>query len=116
MKTIMIIEDFEGTSELLRNIVENAGYKAITFDNGPDALNNMHNSVDLILCDINMPEMDGLEFASRLYEIKEYQHIPLIFVTGENQLKEEARNAGAKAFISKPFSKEKVLTVIEKVL
>lgn len=116
MKTIMIVEDFEGTLELLRNIVENGGYKALTYNNGPEAFNSLSPAVDLILCDINMPEMDGLQFAAKLHANKDYQHIPLVFITAENQLKEEARKTGAKAFISKPFSKEKVLSVIEKVI
>ena len=112
----MIIEDFEGTLQLLKNIVEDAGYKTVTYYNGRDAFDNLSPSVGLILCDINMPEMDGLEFAAKLHVTEDYQHIPLIFITAENQLKEEARKAGAKAFISKPFSKEKVLAVISKVI
>jgi two-component system chemotaxis response regulator CheY len=116
MKTIMIVEDFDGTLELLRNIVENGGYKALTYNNGQEAFDNLTAAVDLILCDINMPELNGLEFAFKLHDNEDYKNIPIIFITGENQLKDEARKAGAKAFISKPFSKDKVLAVIEKVL
>lgn len=116
MKTIMIIEDFEGTSQLIRRIVELGGYKTSLYENGSDAYNDLNQSIDLILCDINMPVMDGFEFLKKLRSSNEFKHIPLIFITAEDEVKEEARKYGANGFISKPFSKEKILAVIKKVL
>jgi len=88
--------------------------------NGVEALATLQkNKVDLILCDINMPVMDGLEFVRRLAGVENAKGVPVVMITTEGSEGHvvEALSAGARGYIRKPFTpdqvKEHVLPVLE---
>jgi two-component system chemotaxis response regulator CheY len=120
----LIVDD----SSVMRKIVERSLRQAgveltqvLEAGNGAEALTVLvENSVDLILCDINMPVMDGIEFVRRLQSIEHGKDVPVVMITTEGNESHvvQALSAGARGYIRKPFTadqvKEHVLPVLGK--
>ena len=118
-KTILIFDDSESIREVVGFTLEKEGYIVLPCINGKDALGRLStNAVDLVITDLYMPEMDGLEFIREIRKSDNYKHIPIIFLTTESQLskKEEAKKAGATGWIVKPFIPDKLIGVVSRVL
>lgn len=120
-KHILIVDDSESIRELVSLTLTTAGYKLTVGVNGKDALDKLITSeekIDLILSDLNMPIMDGISFLKQVRLDAKYQFIPFIMLTTETleNKKVEAKKSGATGWIIKPFVKEKLLAVIQKVL
>lgn len=116
--TILVVEDNE---EVMQMIVEglSSHYQVIMAKNGVQGLAKAHRDhVDLVVSDIMMPEMDGLEMCRRLKEDMETSHIPVVMLTARQTLDNrlEGLRAGADAYIEKPFSFTHLLTQIETLL
>jgi len=117
-KTILIVEDEKEIQLLLDSLLEQK-YKLITAVNGIEALKLMESILpDIIISDVMMPKMDGIEFCSRVKNSKATCHIPFIMLTARNsvQHKIEGIESGANSFISKPFYPEHLLTRVKKLL
>ncbi len=104
--SILVIED---NTDLLRLMVKLLGreYNVFTASNGKEGLEILENEdINLVVTDVLMPEMDGMEFCKQVKNCLEYSHIPVILLTARNteQDRAEAYESGADAFISKPFS------------
>jgi two-component system chemotaxis response regulator CheY len=87
--------------------------------NGREALTIVHQQkIDLILTDFNMPEMNGLEMAQALKRQEEYRHIPIFFITAqENEaLRQEGAALGIQGFIPKPFQPEVIRDLLQKAM
>ena len=118
----LIVDD----SSVMRKIVERSLRQAgveleqvVEASNGAEALTALHdNQVDLILCDINMPVMDGLEFVREVAKLEGSKGIPIVMITTEGSESHvvQALSAGARGYIRKPFTpdqvKEHVLPVL----
>ena len=118
-KNVLVVDDSESIREVVGYTLENEGYSVIKGINGLDALSKCHDhEFDLVITDLYMPEMDGLEFIRTLRKSSRYEHIPVLFLTTESQLakKDEARAAGATGWIVKPFVPEKLINVVKRVL
>lgn len=118
-KNILIVDDSESIRELLGSTLESFGYKVVKGINGQDGLKQLENSnVQLIISDVNMPVMDGIEMVKEIRSKAAYKYVPIIMLTTESQLekKTEAKNAGATGWIVKPFDKDRLLNVIKKVI
>jgi two-component system chemotaxis response regulator CheY len=119
-KNVLIIDDSESIREVVASGLEISGYNVIKGINGEDGLNCLtnHENIDLIITDLNMPVMDGITFLKEVRKNSKYRYLPIIILTTESQetKKQEAKNAGATGWIIKPFSKEKLITVIKKVI
>lgn len=118
-KTILVVDDSESIREVVGYTLEAEGYIVIRGVNGKDALRRFTTSVvDLVITDLYMPEMDGLEFIREIRKSEQNQHIPIIFLTTESQLtkKEEAKLAGATGWIVKPFMPEKLVGIVKRIL
>lgn len=117
MFQIFVVEDDHSTTEFLKCILYQAGYKVLTATNGKDALEVMENNyVDLILLDIMMPEMNGFEFTKCLRSCG--NNTPIIMLTAK-QLFEDKRQGfllGADDYIVKPIHEEELLLRIKAVL
>ncbi|MFN2576749.1 MAG: PAS domain S-box protein [Pyrinomonadaceae bacterium] len=116
---LMIVEDDADTLEMLRTTLEAKGFKVTTCESGAEALSIApHKSVDLIVSDIGMPEMDGLEMIRKLREIDEYKAIPAIALTGyaSNQDAKSAVAAGFSTHISKPVDPAELLKMINQLI
>lgn len=118
-KTILIVDDSESIRKLVQFNLTNAGYRVLVAINGQDALNHFTGeNIHLLLTDLHMPVMDGMELIKEVRRIEQYKHTPILFLTTETQItiKKEAKNAGATGWIVKPFVFEKLLSTIHKVL
>jgi two-component system chemotaxis response regulator CheY len=118
-KTILVVDDSESIREVVGYTLEQEGYRVIRGTNGKDALTRFNESeIDMVITDLYMPEMDGLEFIREIRKSDQNKHIPILFLTTESQLqkKEEARQAGATGWIVKPFVPDKLIVAVKRVL
>lgn len=106
-KTVLIVEDNELNMKLFNDLLEAHGYRTVQTRNGMDALSlaRVHRP-DLILMDIQLPEVSGLDVTKWLKEDDELRHIPVIAVTAFAMKgdEERIREGGCEAYISKPIS------------
>jgi two-component system, chemotaxis family, chemotaxis protein CheY len=118
-KTILIVDDSESIREVVNFTLENEGYEVLIGVDGKDALKYLDGrKIDLMITDLHMPEMDGIELIKEVRISNDYQRIPILFLTTESQAakKLEAKDAGATGWIIKPFVPAKLLEAINKVL
>lgn len=115
-KTILIVEDNELNMKLFNDLLESKGYKIIQTANGLNAVElAREHKPDLILMDIQLPEVSGLEVTKWLKADDELAHIPVIAVTAFAMKGDEEKilEGGCEAYISKPISVAKFLTTIK---
>lgn len=118
MKNILIVDDNKLNLASARRVLS-SDYKVIPVMRGEQALTYLENGeCDIILLDINMPDMDGFEVLSRIRQTERGKNIPVIFLTADNDSETETRcfNEGAIDFIVKPFVPEVMLSRIGRVL
>lgn len=118
-KRIMTVDDSVSVRQMVSFTLKNAGYETVEACDGSDALTKLNgSSVHMIVTDLNMPNMDGINLIREVRTKPEYKFIPIIMLTTESQenKKMEGKSAGATGWIVKPFKPEKLLAVIKKVL
>lgn len=118
-KTILIVDDSESIREVISFTLENEGFKVKAGVDGKDAMKFLNGEkIDLIITDLHMPVMNGIEFIKTVRNSSDYKMIPILFLTTESQVdkKMEAKNAGATGWIIKPFVPAKLISAINKVL
>ncbi len=119
MKSILIVDDSESIRELVGTTLEGAGYTVNKGVDGAEAYGLLDGrNIDLVITDLNMPKMDGIQLIREIRKKEGYNTIPILMLTTESQLskKEEAKAAGATGWIVKPFVQEKLLEVVKKVI
>ena len=118
--SILVVDDSRMMRDIVTYALECAGYTTLTqAEDGIDALEKIkENSFDLIITDINMPRMDGIELCKRLKQQEGYSSIPIIVLTTESsdEIKTRGREAGAWAWILKPFVPDDLLHVVTTIL
>jgi PAS domain S-box-containing protein len=116
--SILIVDDQEPNVLLLEKMLRNAGYKSITSTMDPRTVCPLHlaHRYDLILLDLQMPEMDGFQVMEGLKEIETDSYLPVLVITAQPGHKLRALQAGAKDFVSKPFDLIEVQTRIHNML
>jgi len=113
---VLIVDDDLDALEMMQDLFETKGYISITARNGLEALERIkEQEPDIILSDIRMPEMDGMELLQILS--KDFPHIPVIMITAHGTIKTavEAMKIGAKDYILKPLSLDEILTKVERI-
>jgi two-component system, chemotaxis family, chemotaxis protein CheY len=118
-KTILIVDDSESIREVVKFTLENEGYTVLVGVDGKDALKFLDGkTIDLVITDLHMPNMDGIELIKHIRAIEAYKRIPILFLTTESQVsrKMEAKDAGATGWIIKPFVPTKLLEALKKVI
>ena len=118
-KTILIVDDSESIREVVSFTLENEGHNILAGVDGKDAQKHLQgDKVDLIITDLHMPVMDGIEFIKCVRATDEYKSVPILFLTTESQVekKMEAKEAGATGWIIKPFVPTKLIAAINKVM
>ena len=118
-KTIMTADDSASIRQMVSFTLKQEGYAVIEAVDGADALEKMKsNQVDMLVTDLNMPRMDGLELIKSVRLLPQYKFTPIIFLTTESadSKKGEAKSAGATGWIIKPFKPEQLTAVVKKVL
>ena len=119
---VMIVDDSGAMRAVIKKVITLSGFKISTCleaANGREALEKLkQNWVDVIISDVNMPEMNGLELLQSLSQDPLYQNIPAIIVSteGSSERMKEALNRGAKGFIKKPFQPEDIRKVLYDVI
>lgn len=119
-KSILIVEDSTTTRALIRAVIEEMGdFNTVEAGSGFDALKLLPTQeFDLVITDINMPDINGLELINFVKNNPRYSHIPLIIVTTERSEEDRKRGIalGAAAYVTKPFKAPDIQDIIKKVL
>ncbi|MGN1119977.1 MAG: diguanylate cyclase domain-containing protein, partial [Oscillospiraceae bacterium] len=118
MKNILVVDDNKLNLATARKVLCD-DYKVTAVMHGAQALSFLQaNDCDIVLLDINMPEMDGFEVLKKIREIEKCRELPVIFLTADNDSETETRcfNAGALDYIAKPFVPEVMLSRIGRIL
>jgi len=116
-KTFLIVDDSASMRQLVSFAIKDAGFDVVVAENGKDALGKLQGSkVDMVITDLNMPEMDGIELIKQIRGLPDYKFAPIVMLTTESQeeKKQAGRQAGASGWIVKPFSPEQLLGVVKK--
>ncbi|MCD6308599.1 MAG: response regulator [Candidatus Latescibacteria bacterium] len=121
MMRILSVDDSKTVRAAVKSIVEVIGIELLEAEDGLEGqkvLDQVNGDVDLILLDWEMPNVDGYEFLTKVKKDKRYRDIPVIMLTTVSQKEKmiEAIRAGAKQYITKPFSSETLLTKIIQAL
>ena len=110
----LIVDDSSVMRKIVERSLRQAGIeidKVVEASNGAEALTALENNVvDLILCDINMPVMDGLEFVRQVSTVESAKGVPIVMITTEGSESHvvQALSAGARGYIRKPFTADQV--------
>ncbi|MGA3115803.1 MAG: response regulator [Syntrophobacteraceae bacterium] len=118
-KIIMAVDDSASMRQMVSFTLKQAGYQVVEAADGRDALSKLDGSgVHMILTDLNMPNVDGIELIRRLRANPSCRFIPIVMLTTESQpeKKQEGKTTGATGWIVKPFKPEQLLAVVKKVL
>jgi two-component system chemotaxis response regulator CheY len=119
-KTILIVDDSASLRTVVRMSLARAGYDVLEAEDGTDGLKKLDASpkVHLIISDVNMPNMDGITFVTKVKQHARHRFAPVIMLTTEGQdaKKEQGRAAGAKAWIVKPFNPPQLLDAVSKLI
>ncbi len=116
---VLVVDDCSTTRKLLSYMVKGAGFNPITASNGLEALEKLAiHDVSLILTDMNMPGMDGIELTRQVRSDGRYSHIPVIMITTEAGEEDQryGKEAGVDIYLTKPISAEKLATCIKRLI
>ena len=117
-KTVITVDDSMSIRETVKMLLASAGYRVLTAEDGVKGLAVcQQNKADLILSDLNMPNMDGITLIGQLRALPQYRFTPILMLTTESQddKKVAGRKAGATGWVVKPFDPARFVAVIQKV-
>ena len=118
-KVVMTVDDSASVRQMVNFTLTAAGYEVITAVDGQDALGKLNGgAINLVITDLNMPNLDGIGLIRRLRADPQHKFVPIIMLTTESQAekKQEGKAAGATGWIVKPFNPEQLVAVVKKVL
>jgi len=118
-KHILVIDDEESVQALLKAQLTHHGFQVTVAADGLDGLMKLETlQPDLIICDIMMPNLDGLTFVKAIKGNNQTRAIPVLFLTAKGESRDmiDGINAGARFYLSKPFLMEELLTKVKKAL
>ena len=116
-KIIMTVDDSPSMRQMVRLTLGGAGYQVVEAGDGRDALSKLQGQFSLIITDLNMPNMNGIELIREIRKLPAYKFVPIVLLTTESQdaKKQEAKQAGATGWIVKPFKPDQLLSVVAKL-
>ncbi len=118
-KTILVVDDAASLRQVVGIALRGAGYDVIEAGDGKEGLSKLDGrKVHLIISDVNMPNMDGIEFVKAVKTLPAYKFTPVIMLTTESSdhKKQAGQAAGAKAWVVKPFQPPQLLTAVSKLV
>ncbi|MEY4764409.1 MAG: hypothetical protein RI907_1082 [Pseudomonadota bacterium] len=119
-KTILIVDDSTSLRTLVKMTLSRAGYDVIEACDGVDALKQLDRAakVHLVVCDVNMPNMDGITFVGEAKKSPKHKFVPVIMLTTEDDgtRMQQAKAAGARAWLTKPFNPPALLDTVQRVI
>lgn len=116
---VLVVDDSESIRELVGMTLESEGYQVHKSSDGVEAIDHLAEAnVDLVITDLNMPNMDGISLLKEIRKDSSKVGLPVLLLTTESQMakKEEAKKAGATGWIVKPFAQDRLLAVVKKIL
>ena len=120
LKTVLIVDDSKAILSLMRNVLDVAGYKVITAADGIEGLAALKSNkqVDIIITDLNMPNMDGITFIWEIRKLSEYMFTPICMLTTESEQAklEKGESISIDAWIHKPIQPVNVVNIVKQIL
>ncbi|WP_196260725.1 response regulator [Pelagibacterium limicola] len=116
---VLTVDDSRTILAMLHHTLTNAGFEVLQAENGQIGLDVLKSQdVDVVITDINMPVMDGIEFIKNVRATGKHQSLPILILTTETSQdkRDQGRAAGGTGWIVKPFDPEKLIAVINKVV
>ena len=114
-RTILVVDDFDDTRLLLRTWLQKKGFRVIEAENGFQAIESAaKNRPNLIIMDVEMPELDGLSATRKIRELENFESVPIIAVSayGADQYEDHALAAGCDEYVSTPFEPDELEELI----
>ena len=119
-KKILIVDDSTAIRQSITYILNQEGYETVEAKDGLEAFQMLEGlgKLDLVITDVNMPNMDGITLIRKTRELAAFKFVPILVLTTESQGSKmnEGKEAGATGWIVKPFSADKLLGVVKKVI
>ena len=119
MVKILAVDDSKSMRQMVSQTLTEAGFETKLAVDGVDALEVAKDYVaDVVITDVNMPNMDGITLVKRLRELPDYRYKPILVLTTESSMekKMEGKNAGASGWIVKPFDPDRLVATVKRVL
>lgn len=119
MPSILAVDDSASMRQMVSFTLKGAGYQVKEACDGVEALAEAKRAkYDLVLSDVNMPNMNGIELCKNLRQLGDYKFVPVLMLTTESagDMKMQGKQAGATGWIVKPFNPEQLLSTIKRVL
>ncbi|MGH9930130.1 MAG: response regulator [Pyrinomonadaceae bacterium] len=119
-KTALVVDDSPTMRQMVALTLTNAGFQVVEAEHGKDAVAKVAGGrkMDIVVTDLNMPEMDGISLIKELRKMAAFKFTPILMLTTESaqDKKQAGKEAGATGWIVKPFNPELMLKVIAKLL
>lgn len=118
-KSILIVDDSNAIRQSISFLLEQSGYQVTQAEDGAAAVKKLEaQKFDLVISDVNMPQMDGIELTKYIRKSSSHQFVPVLVLTTESQSDkmQEGKAAGATGWIVKPFKSENLLGVVKKLI
>jgi two-component system chemotaxis response regulator CheY len=119
MTKILVVDDSNSIRDMVSFTLKSAGYTTVEAKDGQEGLSAAQRSgFDLVISDVNMPNMDGIELCQSLRRLPAFKFIPILMLTTESStdMKMRGKAAGATGWLVKPFNPEKLLATIKRVI
>ncbi len=117
-KTILVVDDSASLRQVVKMALTGAGYNVLEAGDGQAALALLDGrTINMVVCDVNMPIMNGIEFVMAAKQLPAYKFLPILMLTTESQeeKKEQGKAAGAKAWMVKPFAPTQLVNAVSKL-
>lgn len=118
-KTVLVVDDNADVRELIILILQSHGLHALAAENGSDALSVLHEQpCDLVLLDLMMPGISGLEVVKKIREVKSSDDLPIVMITAQTSIAdvEKAIQCGANSYLIKPFKADEIVHHVYQLL
>ena len=119
MAKILTVDDSKVIRDLVEAVLIESGHEVVTADDGVEGLNATRaEQFDMILSDINMPNMTGISMVSKIRRLEGYEYTPIIMLTTESSdfKKEKAKKTGATGWLQKPFDPDRLMKAVNKLV
>jgi CheY-like chemotaxis protein len=114
---ILVVDDNTDHRELIVIMLEAEGYEVVTAKDGSEGLEQLQaNQPNLVICDVMMPGIDGIQMVKMLRQLPEQKSTPVLMITAHGDVRESAINAGANQTLGKPFDLDELITEVRKIL
>lgn len=120
MPRVLVVDDSASVRQQVGLALKQQGYEVVEAVDGVNGVDKLQadNTIGMVICDVNMPRMSGIEFVEKVKENPRYANLPIVMLTTEGQprLIQRAKKAGAKGWIVKPFKANLLVAAVKKLM